>query len=531
MKHRTVDKCGSCRRIIPNHLKAITCLSCGIYCHIKCSNISSVRNCSTPIWQCSTCFAKELPFFGIPDSILKETYEVNNPMRISNDLNMGLQASFNVQRLLREIPGQLVRFDELSNCKNSSKYYSINQFNKLRIDQASSLGFLHANLASLSAHQEELSILLSLLNYNFKVIAISETRIKEAFGPTGNVDLNNYFFVDTKTKTNAGGVGFYIHNSLQSDVKIRHDLCFQSANEVEAIFIEIHQKGRKNIICGCIYKHPNMKVANFMEVYMLKTLNTLANEDKFINIMGDFNINLLNYDHCADTCEFYDNISSNLFQAQILQPTRVTLRSQTLIDNIFTNNIKYESVSGNLTCHVSDHFLQFTIFTDYCLKTKRSNSLKFGRSYKNFRDNEFLEEVARINWTSSLADNTSVDSLLNKFLDNITDVLNVMAPVHRLTKRELNLQAKPWITRGLLKAMSKRDRLYRKFLKENNCDLKSQTFTLYKKYRNLIVLLLKRKSKILYYRDYFQKNSCDIKKNMGWNQVYHSTLKEKPFQG
>ena len=127
--------------------------------------------------------------------------------------------------------------------------------------------------------------------------------------------------------------------------------------------------------------------------------------------------------------------------------------------------------------------------------------VKFGRSYKNFRDDEFLEEVTRIDWSYLTEENLDVDTLMTSFITKITDILNVMAPVHRLSIKELKLQEKPWITRGLLISMSRRDSIYKKFLKEKNMTMMENMIALYKKYRNLIVVLL-RKSKVLHFREY-----------------------------
>ena len=38
--------------------------------------------------------------------------------------------------------------------------------------------------------------------------------------------------------------------------------------------------------------------------------------------------------------------------------TRVYNNSATLIDNIFTNNVHEEIISGNIISHISDHFTQ-----------------------------------------------------------------------------------------------------------------------------------------------------------------------------
>ena len=50
--------------------------------------------------------------------------------------------------------------------------------------------------------------------------------------------------------------------------------------------------------------------------------------------MGDFNVDLLNYTTETNTGDFYDLLCSHSFRPLILQPTSVTSRTKTLIDNI-----------------------------------------------------------------------------------------------------------------------------------------------------------------------------------------------------
>ena len=81
--------------------------------------------------------------------------------------------------------------------------------------------------------------------------------------------------------------------------------------------------------------------------------------------MGDFNTNLLNYGDNYEVTEFLDTMISNFFLPQIIQPTRITKTSQTLIDNIFLSNpSENKSISGNITSHISDHLPQFLILTN-----------------------------------------------------------------------------------------------------------------------------------------------------------------------
>ena len=45
--------------------------------------------------------------------------------------------------------------------------------------------------------------------------------------------------------------------------------------------------------------------------------------------------------------------------SHILQPTRVTKNTATVIDNIFSNNIKDSISCGNILLTLSEHFSQF----------------------------------------------------------------------------------------------------------------------------------------------------------------------------
>ena len=42
-----------------------------------------------------------------------------------------------------------------------------------------------------------------------------------------------------------------------------------------------------------------------------------------------------------------------------MQPTRVTENTATVIDNIFSNNIQDDIISGNIPFTLSEHFSQF----------------------------------------------------------------------------------------------------------------------------------------------------------------------------
>ena len=74
--------------------------------------------------------------------------------------------------------------------------------------------------------------------------------------------------------------------------------------------------------------------------------------------MGDFNINILNYDSDKDAADvFVDTISASLLYPTINTPTWITVALKTIIDNynIFYNDFTKKFMCGNITTSFLDH--------------------------------------------------------------------------------------------------------------------------------------------------------------------------------
>ena len=117
-----------------------------------------------------------------------------------------------------------------------------------------------------------------------------------------------------------------------------------------------------------------MELTGFNSNYLNKLLENISKEQKFIFLLRDFNANLLNYNESNPTNEFLDSLASNSFIPLILQPTRITSHSNTLIDNIFSNIIDPDIISGNLTTTISDHLPQFAIIPNMFGNTTSNKS-------------------------------------------------------------------------------------------------------------------------------------------------------------
>ena len=63
--------------------------------------------------------------------------------------------------------------------------------------------------------------------------------------------------------------------------------------------------------------------------------------------MDDYNIDLLQYEHSSLCNDFINMMISESFLPYILQPTRITDYSATVIDNIFSDVTDCQTVSDN----------------------------------------------------------------------------------------------------------------------------------------------------------------------------------------
>jgi hypothetical protein len=108
------------------------------------------------------------------------------------------------------------------------------------------------------------------------------------------------------------------------------------------------------MLCGLMYRHPNGNLDVFQN-YLNSILDKIHRQNKQCLILGDFNLDLLKYETHTGTDEFINNLGTYFFQPHILQPTRITDHTASLIDNIFYNALEHFTLSGNIIYDVTDH--------------------------------------------------------------------------------------------------------------------------------------------------------------------------------
>jgi hypothetical protein len=484
--------CNICSKSLRQTKSAHYCEICKTWSHLKCNNLDH----HSKTWLCKTCKHDIFPFSTDFDS---------RTAPIRKDLS-GLKSLFDELNSLSMTSSDLSEGDFESNCVNC-KYYSADEFSSLS-SNCKSFSLLHLNISSLEKHFDELSSLPFLLHHSFDIIGISETRLNSS--SSSNVFLPNYSFIDTKSTSRAGGVGLYISNKLNS--KPREDLnkVLFVNDSLESIFAEISFKNRKNVIVGCVYKHPHMDVEDFNELFLGPLLDKISKENKELILLGDFNIDLLQYKTVSAYTNFLDLIGSYHLLPSITLPTRITSHSNTLIDNIFASPSLSNSISGNLTISISDHLPQF-ILLDFN-RNRPKEPLNFYRNWNKFDPFKFKQDFSNFNWNEVLSlENRDTEASFDSFFDSVSKLIDKHVPLIKSTRKQQKLSSKPWVTQGLLTSMKIRDNFFKDFHKTTEPDLKIYLQSRYKFYRNRIVSLL-RLSKKIHFNNFFRSNSNNIKK-------------------
>ena len=133
----------------------------------------------------------------------------------------------------------------------------------------------------------------------------------------------------------------------------------------------------------------------------------------------------------------------------------------------------------------------------------------FEQGWSKFDQQSFILDYFSVDWEDVLKTDDA-DNSTRMYLDRINMLLDTFAPLKRVNKYKMKFKSKPWITLGLQKSISVKNKLLKNFINKKDPILKEEFHTNYKKYRNLLSTLMK-KSKQAYYDKYFERNWNNIK--------------------
>ena len=148
-----------------------------------------------------------------------------------------------------------------------------------------------------------------------------------------------------------------------------------------------------NFLIGSFYGHPKKHSDGTFYSNLLKLLNIIKTETKYVFIAGDFNYDLLKYSKDMYVTDILDLCYEHFLQPCILEPTRIIYGNRSsLIDNIFTNFTSKNIVSGNLFSKITDHMPNFAIVQNITVSKKREG--RYLRDFSNLYKESDLQDLS-----------------------------------------------------------------------------------------------------------------------------------------
>ena len=302
------------------------------------------------------------------------------------------------------------------------------------------------------------------------------------------------------------GVSLFISASIS--YRILNEISIVN-KDIECIFIEIELNGGR-IHVGIIYRTPDADVRNFCD-YLVNILESLKPHNQSCYIMGDYDIDLLKHSTHNPTSEFLDLMFSNSFIPLINKPTRVTQKTATLIDNIFTNIYKNENkyLTGILTTDISDHYIIFHIAPLQFRQQKEHHQLI--RLINSSNLEKYTTAIQNHDW-SLVNHHNLCQTAFSYFSETLKGIFHDAFPVIKVKQRYRNRL--PWLTQGLKNAIKHNNKLYKISMKYDT----SFNKITYTQYKNTLTTIL-RKTEKEYYKCLLETNKITSKRHGPLSEV------------
>lgn len=478
--------CSVCENTVDNF--SVCCDNCKLWTHLNCAflkreDLVVINN--TSFWFCHTCKREMFPFNDLAQADFLMTVNALNDFS-SVELENKKHFDFKKLNSIKFSSGVDVLDEDLDPDQNffnklnlDSHYITNNQFMSKKNKNGFSL--IHLNARGLRTNFENIENYLNSLEYHFDVVAVSETHCNA--NNVDNFDLTGYTVTHKIRESDKfGGVAIYVKDSF--NVKVIESMTIAIPNILECLTIEICLEKSKNILISCVYRKCGGDITIFNE--QMAEILKLTKSRKSHYLCGDFNIDLLKTNSHTPSMSFVDLMFSHGFLALINRPSRITSVSNTLIDNIFVNDVTVcnNIYSGLLVSDISDHLPIFSICS-LAIPRDTGQLYRSKRSVNSANIDAFKQSLITHNW--SFVVNRDVNTAYRNFVIDFVSLFNKHCPLKRvcIKSKELN---KPWFTNGLRNACLKKQHLYKDFLKKRTKESEDR----YKMYKNKLINIMRK---------------------------------------
>ena len=526
----THDDCSICLKKVSGH-ETISCSTCNHWIHKKCigyfKNRTEYQNFlhyySTKPWDCPACTSEMLPFvlldneefymllldmFSEPSYLNKENFQqIYAKLNNVNFFNCP-DASNDPEKnkYLNEIdPDQ--NFHTIDSCN-----YIID-IGSISIKSTKELTMMTFNIRSLKKNLNNyVNQILSKLNCKVHVICLTESWL----GPLDNIKdftLDGYHppkYQNRIGNLHGGGVITYVHKDITKIRAVKNLSFVDEFNHCLATEITINNKSATFLN---IYRSPNKLNDSFIDKFDIVIDKA---KSKFCYVLGDMNYNLINVDKHDATRSYYNLLTSSSFKPLITKPTRITDNGQTLIDHIWTNDLRNTSLhkSQIVITDITDHFPCITVVSspDITLKGYQTissrvindeNRTKFVQKITDVKDSLFFH-IKNVH-------QPSLEQKYNDYFFHLSKVYEECFPI-KTKKVHTKTLSKPWITPEVQKLIDKKNVRFSKKHKnrteENNKKFKEAK-------ENMDEAIDKEKNK--YYKNLIEGTNNNARKK--WNAI------------
>ena len=276
----------------------------------------------------------------------------------------------------------------------------------------------------------------------------------------------------------------------------------------ESIWVKIKIKNGRDKIIGNVYRPNTAPLANLEQSLNIhneiieKILNNEAHAKCEIQILSDFNVNMLNFETHGLTNDYINHLISKSFLPLITLPTRIKHQSATLIDHIWSNKVCSVYNSGILINSLSDHFPVFYFEEGKHRRVQLPE--KITRKINTKTIPAFCNLLKSTSW-NTVTNETNPKSAFSNFFEILDSARDIAFPTIKVKPKPIKFKHSPWMSQGLKISQTNKEKLFAKKVKcpsESNFEKCKQYNKLYNK--------LRRCAKKIYYDQqfkYFAQNS------------------------
>ena len=305
------------------------------------------------------------------------------------------------------------------------------------------------NIRSISRNIDKLRVIIDKIAPDFILVS-------EIYKPLVNmVRINGYQDMIMKTRQGRTGGGVGIIAKKGFNLTVNKDIEKLKLSVIEVVSVKVKMEN-KDLTLVSIYRPPNANMKDTFEDFcmLMKSLN-----QENVIISGDLNIDCSVKNKYS--LKYRDMLLENSMYQWIVAPTRITKKSETLIDHAITNIERFETiVTHYCPC---DHQLILSLWGQKAFKSEKSSNLVKEKGTK-LNHNKTIGNIFRYDWRKWMIENNngSTDSIYNNFHKAIQQCL--VHETKKVNKREIPIM--PWMTREILKVKKDLDKVRKKFIRK-----------------------------------------------------------------